>query len=84
MVETTPMPMCPMAESCKGMMGKPGSALWMMIPGILFIVLGVLIMFFPQILAWLVAIALIVIGIAMLLLMRFMRGVGNRLQASSD
>ena len=51
MVETTPMPMCPMAETCKGMMKKPGSGLWMMIPGILFIALGVFIILYPQILA---------------------------------
>jgi hypothetical protein len=37
MVETTPMSMCPMAETCKGMMEKPGSGWWMMTPGILFI-----------------------------------------------
>lgn len=80
MVETTPMPMCPMAETCKGMMGKPGSGLWMMIPGILFIALGVFIILYPQILAWLIAIALIGIGIAMLMMINFMRGIGKRFQ----
>jgi len=80
MVETTPMPMCPMAETCKGMMGKPGSGLWMLIPGILFIALGVFIILYPQILAWLIAIALIGIGIAMLMMINFMRGIGKRFQ----
>jgi uncharacterized membrane protein HdeD (DUF308 family) len=79
MVETTPMSMCPMAEACKGMIEKPGSGLWMMIPGILFIALGVLIILYPQILAWLVAIVLVVMGIAMLTMTRFMRGIGKRI-----
>ena len=80
MVETTPMPMCPMAETCKGMMEKPGSGLRMMIPGVLFIALGVCIILYPQILAWLIAIALIVMGIAMLMMINFMRGIGKRFQ----
>ena len=79
-VQTTPMSMCPMAETCKSMMEKPGSGLWMMIPGILFIALGVFIILYPQILAWLIAIALIVIGIAMLMMINFMRGIGKRFQ----
>ena len=80
MVETTPMSMCPMAETCKGMMEKPGSGVWMMIPGILFIVLGVLIILYPQILPWLIAIALIIMGIAALVITNIMRGIGRRFQ----
>ncbi len=80
MAETTPLPTCPMAETCKGMMARPGSGLWMMLPGVVFIVLGVAIIVFPQILAWLVAIALIGMGLAMLMMMNFMRNVGKRLQ----
>ena len=80
MTETNPMPMCPMAEACKGMMEKPGSGTWVMIPGVLFIVLGVLIILYPQILAWFVAIALVVVGIAMLIMTMFMRGIGKRIQ----
>ena len=80
MVETTPMSMCPMAETCKGMMEKPGSGLWMMIPGILFIALGILIILYPQILAWLIAIAFVVMGIAILMMTNFMRGIGKRFQ----
>lgn len=80
MVETTPLPTCPMQEMCKGMMEKPGSGFWMLIPGILFIALGVLIILYPQILAWLIAIALIVMGIAALIMTNFMRGIGKRFQ----
>ena len=56
----------------------------MMIPGIIFIAMGILIIFFPQILAWLVAIVLILIGIAMLVMINFMRGIGRRIQNASE
>ena len=81
LAEITAMPMCPMAETCKGMMEKPSSRFWMIIPGLVFIVLGVAIILYPQILAWLVAIALIVMGVAMLMMVNFMRGIGKRFQS---
>jgi uncharacterized membrane protein HdeD (DUF308 family) len=62
------------------MMEKPGSSFWMIIPGVVFIALGVAIIVFPQILVWLVAIALIVIGGAMLMMVNFMRNIGKRFQ----
>ena len=81
MVETTPMPTCPMAETCKGMMEKPRSGFMLGIPGIVLIILGVAVLIEPQILAWFVAFALIVMGIAMLMLRRFMRKIGQRFQS---
>jgi uncharacterized membrane protein HdeD (DUF308 family) len=69
-----------MAETCKGMMEKPGSSFWMIIPGLVFIVLGVAIILYPQILAWLVAVALIVMGVSVLVMVNFMRGIGKRFQ----
>ena len=80
MTEATPMPTCPMAETCKGMIENPSSNLWMIIPGLVFIVLGVTIILYPQILAWLVAVALIVMGVSMLVMVNFMRGIGKRFQ----
>lgn len=70
------MPMCPMAGMCKGMVGKPGSGLMLLIPGVVFIIAGVVILIEPRILLWLVALALIVMGVAMLMLARFMRRIG--------
>jgi uncharacterized membrane protein HdeD (DUF308 family) len=78
MAQMAPMPMCPMAETCKGMMERPLSGLVMMIPGIVFICLGILIVAWPSVLPWLVAAACIVAGGAMLLMANFMRGVGAR------
>jgi len=57
-----------MANACKAMMEKPGPSFWMIIPGELFISLGVLIIAYPQVLTWLVAITLVVLGVALLTL----------------
>ena len=84
MAESVPMPMCPMAETCKGMMEKPFSGLALIIPGIVLIVLGVSVLIEPRILLWLVAVALIVMGIAMVMLSRFMRKVGARFQSMQE
>ena len=65
MAQGAPMPMCPMAATCKGMMERPRSGLVMMIPGIAFIALGILIIVWPSVLAWLVAAACILAGVAM-------------------
>jgi uncharacterized membrane protein HdeD (DUF308 family) len=74
------MAMCPMAETCKHMMEKPLSGLMMVVPGTVFIVLGVLIAVWPPVLPWLVAIAFILAGGAMLMMANFMREIGARLR----
>jgi len=84
MTETTSITMCPMARTCKGMIEKPGSRIWMIIPGLIFIALGVAIILYPQILAWLVAIALLVIGLAMLMMVNSMRNIGKRTNGAHD
>lgn len=84
MAEITAMPTCPMAETCKGMMEKPGSGFWMIVPGLIFVALGVGIILYPKILVWLVAIALIAMGIAMLFMANFMRGIGKRVSGPQD
>ena len=84
MAESVPMPTCPMAETCKGMMAKPMSQFALVIPGAILIVLGVTVLVEPRILAWLVAIALIVMGIAMLALTKFVRRVGEQFQGKHE
>lgn len=74
------MPMCPMAEMCKGMMGRPRFGAVMMIPGIVFIAIGVSMIIWPAILVWLVAVACIAAGSAMLVMANLMRGFGSRLR----
>ena len=81
MTESVPMPMCPMAETCKGMMEKPFSGFAMIVPGIVLIILGVAVLIEPRILAWLVAVVFIVMGTAMLMLTRIMRRVAERFQS---
>lgn len=75
------LPMCPMAETCKGMMKKPPSGVGMFVPGIVFIVFGVLIVIEPTILVWLVALAFIGIGFGMLFMANFVRKFGTRMRS---
>jgi len=81
MTEPVSMPMCPMANTCKGMMERPLSGFVLMVPGFVLIILGVAVLIEPRILAWLVAVALIVMGIAMLILAKFIRKVGKQFQS---
>ncbi|UCH72627.1 MAG: hypothetical protein JSU82_09525 [Rhodospirillales bacterium] len=72
------MPMCPMAEMCRGMMRRPLSNVTLMIPGIVLIALGILIVLEPRILAWLIAVAFILIGVMSFMMARFVRRMGAR------
>lgn len=84
MSEITAMPMCPMAATCKGMTENRKSGFLMIMPGVLFIALGVTILVYPQILVWFVAIALILMGIAMLMMVNLMRRFGKRVEGTRD
>ena len=75
----TPMQMCPMAETCQSIMGKPFSGTALVLPGLIFIALGVLVVIYPLVLVWLVAAALVLFGILMLIVARFIRRIGSRL-----
>lgn len=80
MPETTPMPMCPMAETCEGVMKKPLSRTMTIVPGTVFILLGILIVIEPRILAWIIAAGFILLGVVMLMAANFVRMIGARLQ----
>lgn len=80
MAQAVSMPMCPMAETCKGIMEKPLSGLLMVIPGTAFMALGAVVIAWPSVLPWLVAAACILVGAAMLLMANFMRRLGARLR----
>ena len=79
--QPTPLPTCPMAETCKGMMDKPFSGVALVVPGLLFIALGVLVVIEPRILAWIMAAAFVLLGAMMLMMANFVRRVGTRFQA---
>ena len=72
MTESIQMSMRPMAKTCKELMGRPFSGLMIVLPGVFLIVLGVVTLVEPRILVWLVAAVLVVMGIAALLMARFM------------
>ena len=73
-----PSPACPMAETCKGIIEKPSSGFALIIPGIVFVTLGVLIIVEPLILTWVMAIAFIFLGVMLFLMSVFMRKMGKR------
>ena len=83
MEEKVSMPTCPMAAMCKGMMERRRSGIWMILPGLLFIALGVAIILYPKLLLWLVAIMLIAMGVGMLMMANFMQGIGKRMEHRS-
>lgn len=74
----TPMPMCPMAQTCKRMMKSRFSGFGLMVPGFVFVALGILIVVEPRILAWVIAMAFILFGAVMLMIASFVRRVGGR------
>ncbi len=69
-----------MSMACKGMMEKPGNSLWMIVPALALVGLGIAIIFYPQILVWLVSVVLISMGLGMLMMANFMRGIGRRMR----
>lgn len=78
---TTPLPICPMAESCKGMMSKRSMGVAPLVMGAVFIVLGIAILIEPRIFVWVLAAMLILIGAMLLVMASFMRKMGERFQS---
>lgn len=64
---------CPMSRMFKGDFGRRGFGLLAMIPGLLFVLVGVAIIFEPQILVWLMAGVSIAVGIALFAVANFFR-----------
>jgi len=65
-----------MGAMCKGMAGKPISRIGMMIPGLVLIGIGILVLYQPQILAWLIAIVMIMMGVGLLFMVNMIRRFG--------
>ncbi len=79
MIETaqTPMPACPMAAMCKGMVQKPFSGVGLVMLAIVLIILGVLVAIEPTILVWVMAVAFVLAGAAMLMMVSFIRKIAR-------
>ncbi len=69
-----------MSGVCRGMGSEPGSGIAVIIPGLVLICVGLLVLFQPQILAWLVALFMIMMGVGLL----FMAGMLRRFGTNSD
>jgi len=77
----TPMPMCPMAETCGRMMNRRRMGIAPFFMGAIFMLLGIAIIIEPRIIVWALAAMLIFMGIMMLLMAGFMRTMGARFQS---
>jgi uncharacterized membrane protein HdeD (DUF308 family) len=69
-----------MAKMCEGMMKKPPSGFSATIAGIVLIVVGALIFVEPRLLVWLAAAALVLVGIMLLMMAKFIRRPGIQLR----
>lgn len=77
-IRTSPMAMCPMAETCGRMAEKPFPRFLMPLPGLMLIIVGVLILVVPALLVWFVGIGLIAMGLMMVVMASFMTRMGTR------
>jgi hypothetical protein len=71
------MEMCPMASMCKGMMEKRRSRLVLLLPGLVFILLGIVVLIEPRVLVWLIAAVVIVLGVLFLMMGNFLHRMGH-------
>ena len=78
-----PMESCPMSAMFKKTAGNRGFKLLAMIPGLLFVLGGLAIIFEPQILVWLMAAASILVGIGLLAGASFLRKLAAGFHASA-
>ena len=81
MTESLSQSTCPMANMCRGIAGKSSSGMVLLIPGLILICIGVLVLFQPKILAWLIAILMIMMGIGVLFMANMMRKLGDRMRS---
>jgi len=70
--------MCPMARMCMKTIEKRPFGWLLMLPGVLLIIVGVLIVVEPKTLVWVMAAALILLGVMVLTMAGFIRKVGAR------
>jgi hypothetical protein len=81
MTEATPIQMCPMAGTCKVMMERPFPGLALIIAGISFIALGLLVIYEPHSLFWILAFCFVLFGAMMLAMAAFMGKLTTRFQS---
>ncbi len=84
MTETTSRYSCPMSDMCERMGGKPGSGTAMILPGLVLICVGLLVLFQPQILAWLIAFLMIMMGVGLLFMANMLHKHGTQTDSRKD
>jgi UPF0716 family protein affecting phage T7 exclusion len=84
MTEATSKYLCPMSGMCKGMGGQPGSGMVVILPGFVLIGVGLLVLFQPQILAWLIAFLMIMMGVGLLFMAKMFHKRGTQTDSRKD
>ncbi len=80
---SSPIPLCPMAEICNGMVIKRSVGFAPHFIGAIFILLGITILIEPRIVVWVLAFLLIVIGVMMIVVASLLRKLGERIASMS-
>jgi uncharacterized membrane protein len=62
---------------CQGMMKKRHSRLVLLLPGLLFILLGIVILIEPRVLVWLIAAIVILFGVLFMMMGSFIHRMGH-------
>ena len=84
MTEATSKYVCLMSGMCKGMDGKPGSGIVVILLGLVLIGVGLLALFHPHILAWLIAFLMIMTGAGFLFMANMLRKHGTLTDIRKD
>lgn len=79
-VETEGRTKCPMAKMCEGMLTNSKVGFVFLIPGVLFTLGGILILFEPKALVWLMGGTSILLGLVMFAVTAFLRKLGSRVK----
>ena len=82
LAEPTTMTSCPMARMCQGMISGPGSgarfSLFLLLPGLLLFLIGVAVLFEPQVIVWVIGGCAILFGTLLIGFGMFLRRPGSR------
>ena len=75
----SPIPMCPMAKMCGGMMGEHRFGFAPHFMGAIFIILGIAILIEPSIAVWALALLLILMGVVVIVVASLLRKIGEEI-----
>ncbi len=76
---SSPIPMCPMAKMCGGLMGEHRFGFAPHFMGAILILLGITILIEPRIAVWALALLLILVGVMVIVVASLLRKIGEEI-----